>query len=632
MAPISLEEVFNQVSTVTSSNINPPPGKVVLTPRSAEVCLKLGINPEILKIRDIDSFWEPGIDPAVQRIRHEAYVQRRYDIMKQCRLERKRMALAEFETATNMKAATTMTPEMLLKQQEEQSSTLIQMELQRIEKMKKRQQKELESMIQVSDFPILLFHRAGDSKRLWLCIQYEVTRAQVAAEMEKRIQAQKKKDELRKKKQEKRMRLMAEERRLRELQKAAMEEAEENRRQQLAKEMHEKEMSQAEENARKAAEAKRRARELEEEKKRKHEEHRQAVEQFFAEEQMRLRQRLESMQYAERKKQEAIMRKQEELAEAQRIKREQIEQRIEQNMNIAKMIEEKKKEDFLAKQDHFERIRQEHLRKQEEERQLKAQEQELQEQRRQMILLEQRRLDEQKAELMLRKFESEEERVAAVKEMRERENRLMKEKKDLRTQMKLENVHRVMRMNEYKRLNTEKKIEQTEDRVDKMLEQRHALLEERRKAAIQTKRQKEQLARMMEEVRTNATKASKLITQALSGKLSLDSLAATDGGSKKTKKRPQSTSKLRQMKGLGGTQSSTESYEDDEDVVLQSNQIGLGRSKSAGHKASDLPPTHPHHNNFLTETGDTAEIKYSVATGGAEPQPYVSPYALPQRA
>jgi hypothetical protein len=147
--PVSLEEVFNHVSTVTSSNINPPPGRVVLTPRSAEVCLKLGINPEILKIRDIDSFWEPGIDPAVQRIRHEAYVQRRYDVMKQCRLERKRMAIAEFESATNLKTVETMTPEMLLKQQQEQSSTLIQMEMQRIEKMRKRQQKELEQMIQV---------------------------------------------------------------------------------------------------------------------------------------------------------------------------------------------------------------------------------------------------------------------------------------------------------------------------------------------------------------------------------------------------------------------------------------------------------------------------------------------------
>lgn len=183
LPPLSLDDVFNQVSDVTSSNLNPPPARIVLTPRSAEVCLKLGINPEVLKIRDIDSFWEPGLDPAVQRIRHEAYVQRRYDLMKQCRLERKRMAIAEFESATNMKTGETLSPEMLLKQQEEQSSTLIQMELQRIEKMRKRQQKELESMI-----------------------QFELNRAKVAQDMEKRIAEAKKKDELRKKQQEKRMR------------------------------------------------------------------------------------------------------------------------------------------------------------------------------------------------------------------------------------------------------------------------------------------------------------------------------------------------------------------------------------------------------------------------------------------
>lgn len=148
--PISLEDVFNHVSTVTSSNINPPPSRITLTPRSAEVCLKLGINPEILKIRDIDSFWEAGLDPAIQRIRHEAYVQRRYDIMKQCRLERKRMAVAEFESATNINTVETLTPEMILQQQKEQNSTLVQLELQRIAKMQQRQQKELEQMIQVS--------------------------------------------------------------------------------------------------------------------------------------------------------------------------------------------------------------------------------------------------------------------------------------------------------------------------------------------------------------------------------------------------------------------------------------------------------------------------------------------------
>jgi len=150
VAAISLEEIFNQISNVTSSNLNPPPGKITLTPRSAECCLKLGINPEILKIRDIDSFWEADIDPAIQRIRHEAYVQRRYETMKQCRLERKRMAAAEFESSTNLNTVETLTPEMILQQQKEQNSTLIQLELQRIEKMQQRQQKELEQMIAVS--------------------------------------------------------------------------------------------------------------------------------------------------------------------------------------------------------------------------------------------------------------------------------------------------------------------------------------------------------------------------------------------------------------------------------------------------------------------------------------------------
>jgi hypothetical protein len=148
--PISLEDVFNQVSVVTSSNLNPPPGRLTLTPRSAEVCLKLGLNPEILKIRDIDSFWENGLDPAILRIRHEAYVQRRYDTMKQCRLERKRMAVAEFESATNLKTVETLTPEMVLEAQKQENSTLIQLEMLRIEKMQRRQQKELEQMISVS--------------------------------------------------------------------------------------------------------------------------------------------------------------------------------------------------------------------------------------------------------------------------------------------------------------------------------------------------------------------------------------------------------------------------------------------------------------------------------------------------
>jgi len=37
--PINIEAVFNQVSMLTASNINPPPGKILLTPKSAEVVI-----------------------------------------------------------------------------------------------------------------------------------------------------------------------------------------------------------------------------------------------------------------------------------------------------------------------------------------------------------------------------------------------------------------------------------------------------------------------------------------------------------------------------------------------------------------------------------------------------------------
>jgi hypothetical protein len=60
------------------------------------------------------------------------------------------MAVAEFESATNINTVETLTPEMILQQQKEQNSTLVQLELQRIAKMQQRQQKELEQMIQVS--------------------------------------------------------------------------------------------------------------------------------------------------------------------------------------------------------------------------------------------------------------------------------------------------------------------------------------------------------------------------------------------------------------------------------------------------------------------------------------------------
>lgn len=162
VTPLSIEEIFGQVSSVSAGILNPPLKPCVLTPRSAQVCLRLGVNPELLKIRDLDSFWEQGVDSAVQRMRHEAYVQRRHDLMKQCRRERKLIMSGEYLSDADQNSSSKLpitnqgssksqklTSEMILQQEKEQTSTLIKMELQRLEKIQRRQEKELEQMIQV---------------------------------------------------------------------------------------------------------------------------------------------------------------------------------------------------------------------------------------------------------------------------------------------------------------------------------------------------------------------------------------------------------------------------------------------------------------------------------------------------
>lgn len=306
---------------------------------------------------------------------------------------------------------------------------------------------------------------------------------------------------------------------------------------------------------------------------------------------MVLRQRLDNMQNAEKKKQDAILEKQRIHAENMRKKRAAIEERIEKNVTMASMIEEKKKNDFLERQAFHEKLREEALEKQEEERRLKAQEVMLQEQRRQMILMQKRKEEEKKAEELLMKFEEEEEHVMQIQEVREKELHIHNERKNVRTLMKLENVERVQRIGEYQRMATLKKIEDTDSRVTTMIEQRRALIAERKKAAIETKLQKEAIAKVMEEVRTNASKANKIISKALTGKVTLESLtsAPSSPGSRSSKKIGKRTS---------------------------ADKLGLGRSSKSAGDSSHLQ-SHPL---------DDQQLLYSVTNNQSPPKPYKSPY------
>ena len=138
---------------------------------------------------------------------------------------------------------------------------------------------------------------------------------------------------------------------------------EENRRQ-IARQMHEKEKELADKREMDIRMYKRRIAEEQRERDEKAGEHKRAVQKYFNDEQIKLRQRLESMNFHEAKKLAALTERQSRHEEEMRAKREKIEKRLAMNMMMAEKIEEKRKQDFLQKQENFERIRQEHMSRQ----------------------------------------------------------------------------------------------------------------------------------------------------------------------------------------------------------------------------------------------------------------------------
>ena len=92
-------------------------------------------------------------------------------------------------------------------------------------------------------------------------------------------------------------------------------------------------------------------------------------------------------------------------------------------------------------------------------------------------------------------------------------------------------------------MQTLKKIEDTQRRTDAMAAMKAKLTDDRRKSAAATKLQKEKISAVMESVRSDASKAQKIISKALSGKISLAALTGTET-KKKLPKRSKSASNL----------------------------------------------------------------------------------------
>lgn len=520
----SIEDIWGSVSTIKAADLNPPPARIVLTPRSAEACLRHGVNPETLRIRPLDSFQEAGLDPVIQRMRHEAYTQRRFEMMRLVRGERKKLINLEArEMQLGGAGSGGMTPGQIVAQQAKQNATFVEMEEKRMHKMRKRQEKELEQML-----------------------NFEMKMQEIQEERDRRTEEEKRREEARKRAKEKRARELTEERRTRELKKKAMEDAEEERRLEVARQMFERERALRIERERKERFAKIEARNREEERLRKQEEHRLQTQRILAEQQAAIKKRMEEMELAERERQEMIARKQEEQRARMLEQRAQVEQRIARNMKQAEKVEETRKQTFFEKQAHHEKLRQQHLDMQARERDLQARQNMLQEQRREMVVAQARGEEEKRKDELLERFELEEANVQRVREAQNRIRVINCEKKSLRNIMKLENVERIKRIQEYRRLETLRKIHEGDHRTEEMMQRKNTIVEARKRNALQIKMQKDGLMRIMEEAKSNGARASKLIKDSVKalngppGTMKRSKSAAATGSAKSSMKRSKS--------------------------------------------------------------------------------------------
>lgn len=274
-------------------------------------------------------------------------------------------------------------------------------------------------------------------------------------------------------------------------------------------------------------------------------------------------------------------------------KRKAVEERLDRNMKMAAKIEEKRKVDFFAKQEHHEQLRSEHTAAMERDRLLAARQQDLMEQRRLMVLAQTRRDEERRREALRQSFADEEVNVQRVKEARERHHMLVKEKKNLQTAMKLENVHRIKRIGEYTRLETLRQIHEGDKRIEQMLKRKGDIVEQRKMNAQSVKIAKDNLLKVMEDARANGNKASKLIKEFMA---------------------PPSSDLLGSSSGSGGGGGDAGA------AKKKKKKLALGRSAAPG-PSSPLGPK--------PSAGSGLERRLDPSAGNQPPLPYVSPYDLP---
>ncbi|KAG6615313.1 Reticulocyte-binding protein 2 a [Phytophthora cinnamomi] len=617
----TIEEVFATLSNARSSGLNPPPERIVLTPRSAQACLRCGVNPETLKIRDLDSFYDPDVTAAVQRMRHEAYSLRRHEEMQALRTEKRKLIETEDRgtgntmparlvavagskraikaparaSSENADGPPSMSSGASSSPGKKGSSALLEIERQRLEKVKQRQERELEQML-----------------------EFEMKMNRLQQEAAEKMEREKRQHEAMERSRMRFAQELAAEKRAREIKKKAQLDAEEERRKDLAAHLAARDRALAEEKARQDKLRRIEAREREEERKIKAEEHRAQTEALLHAQQMEIQARLRELDLAEKARDEMVEQQRAERAVAMDARRREVTLRIRKNLRASKKLEAQRKRDIQRKQAASEALRRAHEDEERRSRELQAQQQLSLERKRQLVLEEARREEARKKEELLQRQREIDLNVQQVQKNQQHQRALRSEYRKLQAQLKLDKVERMKRIQEYQRLEMLRKMQDTEARTQHMLNEKESLVNRRKQLAIKTKIQRDLIMRTMENVKITKKwhQASKTIEKVLNGgstNRSIGSRSPSHSPAKSIgKERPKSSS------SVVGRQTSLPT------LSRPTTPSGAGNSNQDYQQSKVFRPPSPPPTK--TAFKFTKEAQEAQAGSGSGAQPYFSPY------
>ncbi|CAM9656544.1 unnamed protein product [Choristocarpus tenellus] len=213
-------------------------------------------------------------------------------------------------------------------------------------------------------------------------------------------------------------------------------------------------------------------------------------------------------------------------------------------------------------------------------------------------------------------------------ERRAWERQIQKERNELQKQLKMENVDRIHRIQEYKRLETLRQIHEADKRTEDMVRRKENIIQQRRKAALEVKMQKETIARIMEEAKRNKAAAARMMKEAvgggfkgLSSSTSAGEMGCVTAGGERRRRR-------RKDGGKGGDRKQGRSRTTEQTIL----PIGGGhRTKSAEFSKSQgiMPRTEGEEVVNLGPPPEAPTLEARLRGTTREdviPQPYISPY------